>query len=46
MAFKKGHMVFRHSGMLPAAQLEDVIAKIKEFDIDAVIAEQANAEQV
>jgi thioredoxin reductase (NADPH) len=45
MAFKKGHMVFRHSGMLPADQLEDVIGKIKEFDIDAVIAEQAGAEQ-
>lgn len=45
MAFKKGHMVFRHSGMLPAAQLEDVISKIKEFDIDAAIAEDAKAEQ-
>jgi hypothetical protein len=31
--------------MLPAAQLEDVISKIKEFDIDAAIAEDAKAEQ-
>jgi thioredoxin reductase (NADPH) len=45
MAFKKGHMVFRHSGMLPAAELENVIDKIKEFDVDAAIAEGANAEQ-
>ena len=42
MAFKKGHMVFRHSGMLPAKDLEDVIDQIKELDVDAAIAEQAN----
>jgi thioredoxin reductase (NADPH) len=46
MAFKKGHMVFRHSGMLPAKDLEDVIGQIKELDIDAAIAEQAKAEEV
>jgi thioredoxin reductase (NADPH) len=45
MAFKKGQMVFRHSGMLPAAELENVIEKIKEFDVDAAIAEGAEAEQ-
>ena len=45
MAFKKGHMVFRHSGMLPAAELENVIEKIKEFDVDAAMAEHADAEQ-
>lgn len=45
MAFKKGHMVFRHSGMLPAKELDAVIEKIREFDIDAAIAEQAAAEQ-
>ncbi|MGB8408013.1 MAG: thioredoxin family protein [Mycobacterium sp.] len=39
MAFKKGHMVFRHSGMLAANQLDEVIGQIKAFDIDAVIAE-------
>ena len=46
MAFKKGHMVFRHSGMLPAAELENVIDKIREFDVDAAIAQGPEAEQV
>ena len=46
MAFKKGHMVFRHSGMLPADQLDDIIGKIKEFDIDAAMSQQETAEQV
>lgn len=45
MAFKKGHMVFRHSGMLPAKDLEEVIGQLKELDIDAAIAEQAKAEE-
>jgi thioredoxin reductase (NADPH) len=45
MAFKKGHMVFRHSGMLPAKDLDTVIAKIKEFDVEAAMQEQADAEQ-
>ena len=42
MAFKKGHQVFRQSGALGAAQLEELIAKIKEFDIDAAVASQDN----
>ena len=42
MAFKKGHQVFRQSGALGPAQLEDLIAKIKEFDVDAVVASQQN----
>jgi thioredoxin reductase (NADPH) len=45
MAFKKGHMVFRHSGMLPAAQLDGVIAQLKELDVEAAIAEQASSEE-
>jgi thioredoxin reductase (NADPH) len=45
MAFKKGHMVFRHSGMLPADQLDAIIGKIKDFDVDAAIAEQATTSQ-
>ena len=40
MAFKKGKQVFRQSGALGPAQLEELITKIKEFDIDAAIAEQ------
>ncbi len=45
MAFKKGHMVFRHSGMLPAKQLDEVIDQIKGFDIDAAIAASKDADQ-
>lgn len=47
MAFKKGHMVFRHSGMIPAHELDQVIEKIREFDVDAKIAaEESDTEQV
>ncbi|AFM17231.1 thioredoxin [Mycolicibacterium chubuense NBB4] len=43
MAFKKGKLVFNQAGALPPAALEDLVQKIKEFDIDAAIAaEQAN----
>ncbi|MDX1872693.1 thioredoxin [Mycolicibacterium sp. 120266] len=42
MAFKKGHQVFRQSGALAPAQLDELITKIKEFDIDAAIASQQN----
>ncbi|BBY47867.1 thioredoxin [Mycolicibacterium sp. GCM10028919] len=45
MAFKKGHMVFRHSGMLPAKDLDAVISQIKDFDIEAAIASQGEADQ-
>jgi thioredoxin reductase (NADPH) len=45
MAFKKGHMVFRHSGMLPAKELDGIISQLKELDIDAAIAAQAESEQ-
>lgn len=44
MAFKKGHMVFRHSGMLPAKELDNVIAKIKEFDVEAAVAADSASE--
>lgn len=49
MAFKKGKLVFNQAGALPPAALEDLVQKIKEFDIDAAIREQAaqgNAEEV
>ena len=42
MAFKKGHMVFRHSGMLAANQLDEVIGQIKAFDVDAAVANSAS----
>ncbi len=40
MAFKKGQQVFRQSGALGAAQLEELITKIREFDVDAAVASQ------
>ncbi len=40
MAFKKGKLVFNQAGALPPAALEDLVQKIKEFDIDAAIAAQ------
>lgn len=45
MAFKKGKLVFNQAGALPPAALEDLVQKIKEFDIDAAIAAQGNGEQ-
>lgn len=44
MAFKKGKLVFNQAGALPPAALEDLVQKIKEFDIDAAIAAQGEAE--
>ncbi|OHV05834.1 thioredoxin [Mycobacterium talmoniae] len=46
MAFKKGHLVFNQAGALPPAALEDLVQKVKEFDIDAAIAEQPKPDQV
>ncbi|MUL84524.1 MULTISPECIES: thioredoxin [unclassified Mycolicibacterium] len=49
MAFKKGKLVFNQAGALPPAALEDLVQKIKEFDIDAAMEAQAakdDAEQV
>jgi thioredoxin reductase (NADPH) len=40
MAFKKGKLVFNQPGALPAAALEDLVQQVKNFDIDAAIAEQ------
>ena len=39
MVFKKGYMVFWYSGMLLVKELDVVIEKICEFDIDVVIVE-------
>lgn len=39
MAFKKGHLVFAQPGALPPAGLEQVIAAVRELDVDAAIAE-------
>lgn len=46
MAFKKGKLVFNQAGALPPAALEDLIQKVKKFDVDAAIAaEQSGTEQ-
>jgi len=36
MAFRDGVAVFRQAGALPAPALEDLIAKVRELDMDAV----------
>lgn len=44
MAFKRGKLVFNQAGALPPAALEDLVQKIKEFDIDAAIAAQEDGQ--
>jgi thioredoxin reductase (NADPH) len=38
MVFKKGNLVFNQAGALRPADLEELVQKVKEFDIDAAIA--------
>ena len=42
MAFKKGKLVFNQAGALPPAALEDLVAKVKEFDVEAAVAADGN----
>jgi thioredoxin 1 len=44
MAFREGVLVFRQPGALPAAALEQVIARIRGLDMDVVRAESAQAQ--
>ena len=44
MAFKKGKLVFNQAGALPPEALEDLIQKVKEFDIDAAMAAQDDSQ--
>jgi thioredoxin len=44
MAFKKGVPVFRQSGALPPAALEDLVKQLKELDLDAAMAAAKAAE--
>jgi thioredoxin 1 len=37
MAFRDGVLVFAQAGMLPAAALEELIAKVKELDMAAIV---------
>jgi thioredoxin reductase (NADPH) len=44
MAFKKGKLVFNQAGALPPAALEDLVQQVKEFDVDAALAESEGNE--
>ena len=46
MAFKKGKLIFNQAGALPPAALEDLIRQVREFDVDAAITAQGQAEDV
>lgn len=43
MAFKGGTMVFSQPGALPAAALEQLIAAVRDLDVEAARADQADA---
>lgn len=40
MAFKKGKLLFNQPGALPPAALEDLVAQVRAFDVDAAEAGQ------
>jgi thioredoxin reductase (NADPH) len=44
MAFKKGNLVFNQAGALPPAALDQLIAQVKDFDIDGAVADRGNAQ--
>ena len=44
MVFKKGKLVFHQAGALPPAALEDLVAQVKAFDVDAAMAAQPDGE--
>lgn len=41
MAFKKGKLLFNQPGALPPAALEDLVQQVKDFDVEAAQARQA-----
>jgi thioredoxin len=45
MAFKDGHLVFAQPGALPAAALEQLIASVRELDLEQALAEAAEREK-
>ncbi|MBI3215223.1 MAG: thioredoxin [Mycobacterium sp.] len=45
MAFKKGKLVFNQAGALPPAALEQLIEQVKDFDVDAAIAQEGKASE-
>lgn len=49
MAFKKGTLVFNQAGALPPAALEHLVQQVKDLDVEAALAaqaEQAKPDQV
>ena len=46
MAFKRGMLVFNQAGALPPAALEDLITQLRDFDVDAAMAEQSPTTEV
>jgi thioredoxin reductase (NADPH) len=44
MGFKKGVLVYRQSGALPAKALEDIIVQIKDLDVEAALAAQKDTD--
>ena len=46
MAFKRGTLVFNQAGALPPAALEDLITQLRDFDVDAAMAEQSPTTEV
>ncbi|MGH3562983.1 MAG: thioredoxin [Mycobacterium sp.] len=45
MVFKKGHLVFNQAGALPPPALEDLVHQVRNLDVDAAVAAQAQSEQ-
>jgi thioredoxin reductase (NADPH) len=46
MAFKKGQLVFNQAGALPPAALEDLITQLRDFDVDAAVADPGSTTEV
>lgn len=42
MAFKKGKLLFNQPGALPPAALEDLVQQIRDFDVEAAGAAEAD----
>lgn len=40
MAFKRGNLVFRQSGLLSGDQLDSLVEQVKELDIDKLLEEK------
>ena len=46
MAFKQGLLVFSQAGALPPDALEDLITQLREFDVNAAMAETSPTTEV